>query len=178
MSSIYLANREFIPFIPNSELETIIQSLADRINHDYAQQTPLFIAVLNGSFIFASDLIKKIKTDCEICFVKYASYMATENSSNIRKLIGLDTDIANRHIVILEDIVDTGNTLEVLLPEINEQNPASIKICTLLFKPNKFTKNYPIDYIGKSIEDAFVVGYGLDCEGYGRNLPCIYQIKQ
>ncbi|MEG1762702.1 MAG: hypoxanthine phosphoribosyltransferase [Bacteroidales bacterium] len=178
MNSIYLGNREFISFLSISEIETTVQSLADQINCDYIELNPLFIAVLNGSFIFAADLVKKIQAPCQISFVKLASYQKTERANHVQQLLGLDTPIQNRHIVILEDIVETGNTMDTLLSEINKQNPASVKICTLLFKPTKFTKSFPLAYIGKSIADAFVVGYGFDYDGYGRNLPCIYKIKQ
>ena len=141
-------------------------------------KNPLFIAVLNGSFLFASDIMRKITLpDAEISFIKLSSYSGTKSTGNVNELIGLNKQIKNRNVIILEDIVDTGNTLEKIIKILKEKKVASYKIATLLFKPDAYTKNINIDYIGKSIKNDFVVGYGLDYQEIGRNLPHIYKLK-
>ena len=177
MKTITLHNKTFEVFIPETEISAIIYSMANNINEARIKD-PLFISVLNGSFMFSSDIMKKITLpNTEISFVKLSSYSGTETTGEVSELIGLGQDIRNRNIIILEDIIDTGITLEKIMVLLKKENVADIKVATLLFKPEAYTKDIPIDYIGKSIENKFVVGYGLDYDEIGRNLPHIYKLK-
>lgn len=173
-----ILDKTFKPYLTSSEIGIAIQKIADQINHDYQDKNPLFIAILNGSFIFASDLFKKINVPAEISFIKLASYQGTKSTGNVITAIGLETDLFDRHVVVLEDIIDTGKTLSAFLPQLQHQQPKSLKVCTLLHK--KEATKYPIDidYLGFEIPDLFVVGYGLDYNGYGRNLDQIMQIDE
>ena len=174
---IKLLDKEFKIFIKDNEIQNIVESISTNINK-LQVKNPLFIAVLNGSFLFASDIMRKITLpDAEISFIKLSSYSGTKSTGNVNELIGLNKQIKNRNVIILEDIVDTGNTLEKIIKILKEKKVASYKIATLLFKPDAYTKNINIDYIGKSIKNDFVVGYGLDYQEIGRNLPHIYKLK-
>lgn len=174
---INVLDKSFIEFIRKEEIENEIASLADQINKDFAGKEVVFIAVLNGAFMFASDLMKKITLPCEISFVKMSSYQGVHSTGKVEELIGLNTDVTNKHLILIEDIVDTGITIDRIIKLINHHDPASVKICTLLYKPNAFTGTHKPDYVGFSIPNAFVVGYGLDYNEKGRNLDAIYQIK-
>ena len=177
ISKIKLLDKEFKIFIKENEIQKIVKSISTNINK-LQVKNPLFIAVLNGSFLFASDIMRKITLpDAEISFIKLSSYSGTKSTGNVNELIGLNKQIKNRNVIILEDIVDTGNTLEKIIKILKEKKVASYKIATLLFKPDAYTKNINIDYIGKSIKNDFVVGYGLDYQEIGRNLPHIYKLK-
>lgn len=178
MGKIKVLDKEFEVFIPEAKIQESIKALADRINNDYKDKDPIFVAVLNGAFIFASDLFKNLTIDCQISFTKIASYSGTQSTGEIKTLIGLTEDITNKHIVIIEDIVDTGHTLASIMEQINLKNPASIKIATLLFKPNAYKKQIPIDYVAFEIPNDFILGYGLDYDGYGRNTKDIYVITK
>lgn len=178
MSSIRVHDKEFVPYISQQSIEEKVLQLAARINHDYEGKKPLFIAVLNGSFIFAADLFKSIHIQAEICFIKLASYKGTKSSGQVVTAIGLDTDIKDRHVIIVEDIIDTGRTLHYFLPQIINQQPASLKICVLLHKAEVTKYPVQIDYLGFTIPDKFVVGYGLDYDGYGRNIKEIYKVAE
>jgi hypoxanthine phosphoribosyltransferase len=134
------------------------------------------LAILNGAFVFASDLMRKITIPCEISFVKYSSYSGTTTTEEVKRLIGVEEDISGRHVIIVEDIIDTGITVEKIMAELDLKHPASVKIACFCFKPEAFRKDYPIDYIGMKIPNDFIVGYGLDYNGYGRNLPEVYKI--
>jgi hypoxanthine phosphoribosyltransferase len=158
------------------EIADIVASLAKQLNHDLRDKDPLFLGVLNGSFIFASDLLRAIDFDAQISFIKMSSYSGTSTTGTVKQLIGINEDLTGRTLVIVEDIVETGISMEKLLAMLREKNPADIKICTLFFKPGKFQKDFKIDYIGKSIGDDYIVGYGFDYNGYGRNLDQIYVI--
>ena len=174
---VKLLDKEFKIFIKDNEIQNIVESISTNINK-LQVKNPLFIAVLNGSFLFASDIMRKITLpDAEISFIKLSSYSGTKSTGNVNELIGLNNQIKNRNVIILEDIVDTGNTLEKIIKILKEKKVASYKIATLLFKPDAYTKNINIDYIGKSIKNDFVVGYGLDYQEIGRNLPHIYKLK-
>ena len=174
---VKLLDKEFKIFIKDNEIQNIVESISTNINK-LQVKNPLFIAVLNGSFLFASDIMRKITLpDAEISFIKLSSYSGTKSTGNVNELIGLNNQIKNRNVIILEDIVDTGNTLEKIIKILKEKKVASYKIATLLFKPDAYTKNINIDYIGKSIKNDFVVGYGLDYDEIGRNLPHIYKLK-
>ena len=178
MKEINVKNKIFKIFIPETEISAIIHSMAKDIN-EIRVKNPLFIAVLNGSFLFASDIMRKITIpNSEISFIKLSSYSGTSSTGKVNELIGFGEDITGRNIVILEDIIDTGITLEKIIELLKEKNVANIKIATLLFKPKAYTKDINIDFIGKSIENDFVVGYGLDYDEIGRNLPHIYKLKE
>lgn len=177
MKTITLYNKKFEVFMAQTEIDAIVNSMANQINNS-GVQNPLFIAVLNGSFLFAADLMRRINIpNCEISFVKLSSYSGTETTGEASELIGLGQSIKNRNIVIIEDIIDTGITLEKIMSLIEKEEVADIKVATLLFKPDAYIKDIPINYIGKSIENKFVVGYGLDYDEIGRNLPNIYKLK-
>lgn len=173
-----ILDKSFKPYLNQQALASAIERIANQINHDYADKNPLFIAILNGSFIFAADLFKKISIPAEISFIKLASYQGTKSTGNVITAIGLETDIYNRNVIVLEDIIDTGKTLSAFLPQLEHQQPQTLKVCTLLHK--KEATKYPIniDYLGFEIPDLFVVGYGLDYNGYGRNLDQIMQIDE
>ena len=177
MSAIKVKDKQFVPFIPESTIVHKIQELGETLNEDYKGKTPLFIAVLNGAFMFASDLFKELSIEAEICFIKLASYKGTQSTGHVITAIGLDIDVTGRHVVVLEDIVDTGKTLHSFLPQLVNQQPASLKIATLLNKPEARTHPVQIDYSCITIPNKFVLGYGLDYDGLGRNIREIYQLS-
>jgi len=177
MQEIKILDKKFGISINAVEIDKAIENIAHNINSDYKDDAPLFIAVLNGSFMFASDLLKKITIPCQITFIKLASYQGTQSTQNVQTLIGLNEDIEGKKVIIIEDIIDTGITLNNMIDQVKAFKPADIKIATLLFKPAAFTKNYKIDYIGMQIPNDFIVGYGLDYNGFGRNYPDIYKIR-
>jgi hypoxanthine phosphoribosyltransferase len=176
MDTIQVHDKLFKPYITSIEIDAAIEKLAKELEHDYAHARPLFIAILNGSFIFAADLFKQLNFPAEICFIKLASYKGTKSTGQVITSIGLDADVFGRDVIILEDIIDTGKTLSQFLPQLEHQQPKSLRICALLHK--KETTVYPIDisYLGFVIPDRFVVGYGLDYDGLGRNYGEIYQL--
>lgn len=177
MSLVKLHDLYFKPFISEKEISAIVKSLVHQVSIDLDNdEVPLFIGILNGSFLFASDFIRNYKGDCEISFVKLASYEGTQSTETVNQLIGINEDLTGRTVIILEDIVDTGSTLHKIYEIFKNKKVKQLKIATLFFKPDVYRKELPIDYIGKSIEDKFIVGYGLDYKGYGRNLPAIYQL--
>ena len=177
MKTITLHNKTFEVFISETEISAIVHSIANSINNS-GIKNPLFIAVMNGVFLFASDVMRKITIqNTEISFIKLSSYEGIESTGKVSELIGIEDNISGRNIVVLEDIVDTGITLEKIITLLNKENVADIKIATLLFKPDAYKKNIHIDFIGKSIPNDFVVGYGLDYDELGRNLPHIYKLK-
>lgn len=175
---IRIKDKAFKPYLQAAELDAIIGNLAERINHDYEGRSPLLLPVLNGAFIFAADLVKKITCPCRISLVKMCSYEGTQSAGKVQDLIGLQEDISGQDVIVIEDIVDTGVTMAHMLDMLKDKKPKSVAICSLFFKPDKFTKDYPIQYIGKSIPNDFVVGYGFDYDGFGRNLPNIYSIVE
>ena len=175
---VKIKDKEFKPYIEAKDIDRIICQLAERLNRDYAGKKPLLVAILNGAFIFAADLVKKLDFPCRISLIKVSSYSGVESTHNVCELIGLQESIKDEDVIIVEDIVDTGVTMEHLLARMKKEQPKSLAICSLLFKPDKFTKDYKIDYIGKSIPNQFVVGYGFDYDGFGRNLPDIYQLNE
>lgn len=177
MDIIKIKDKEFKPFITQQDIQDAVKKLAKQINHDYNNKAPLFLGVLNGSFMFAADLLKLITLQCHISFVKVASYDGTKTTGNVNELIGLTENIQGKDVIIIEDIVDTGNTLEKIYSILKEKNPKSIKIATLLYKPDAYKKQFNIDYVAKEIPNKFVLGYGLDYDGLGRNLNSIYVLK-
>ncbi|MBN8695669.1 MAG: hypoxanthine phosphoribosyltransferase [Bacteroidetes bacterium] len=174
MSKVTLKDKTFRVHIPASDINKAVGEVAHRINIELKDKKPLFLAVLNGSFMFASDLLKKVTIDCEISFVKVSSYHGTSTTGSVKSLIGLNEDIKGRTIVIVEDIVDTGLTMEKVLKELEVMEPAEVRICTLLYKPEAFRKKFDLDYVAIVVPNDFLVGYGLDYDGLGRNLPDIY----
>ncbi|HNY02829.1 MAG TPA: hypoxanthine phosphoribosyltransferase [Bacteroidales bacterium] len=176
MTKVQVRELVFEKFIPREEIDAAVQRVAEGINRDFEGKNPLLLAILNGAFMFAGDLMRKITVPCEITFVKFASYSGTRTTEVVRELIGVDEELAGRHVIIVEDIVDTGITIEKLLAEVSKQQPADVKVACFCFKAEAFQKDFPIDYIGISIPNDFIVGYGLDYNGYGRNLPEIYKI--
>jgi hypoxanthine phosphoribosyltransferase len=176
MSAITIKDKQFVPFISERNIQEKITELAAKLKEDYNGKRPLLIAILNGSFMFASDLFKALKFEAEISFIKLASYKGTKSTGHVITAIGLDIDISERHVIILEDIIDTGKTLHSFLPQLYHQQPASLKIAVLLDKPEPRQFEVPIDYTCFTIENKFVVGYGLDYDGFGRNISSIYQL--
>ena len=173
---IKVKDKTFTVSISERTLKSQIKRVADKINRDYEGKEPIFLAVLNGSFISAADLLREIDLPCEISFVKLASYQGTSSSRSIREVIGLGIDITNRPVIIVEDIIDTGLTMAHMLDTLKKQNPESIDICTLLLKPSKLQVKLNVRYCCKEIPDDFVVGYGLDYDGFGRKTKDIYTI--
>ena len=176
MPQIKLHDKSFETYLSEQDIQEKIKELAAAINRDYADKRPLFIAILNGSFMFAADLFKYITIPAEISFIKLASYKGMKSSGNVITAIGLDEDLYNRDVIIVEDIVDTGKTLFKFIPSLEHQQPSSLKIATLLHKPEATVHPLTLDYVGFSIPNKFVVGYGLDYDGLGRNLKEIYQL--
>lgn len=176
MQTIQVKDKSFALFISEKEILKEVKRIAAQINKDYAGKEPVFLAVLNGSFIFAADLLKEVSLPCEVSFVKMASYQGVSTTGNIREVIGLNIDLTDRPVVIVEDIVDTGLTMAHMLEVLKKQNPASIDICTLLLKPGKLQVNLDIRYCCLEIPNDFIVGYGLDYDGYGRNTRDIYTL--
>lgn len=175
---IQVHDKQFVPYLSAQQIDEQITRVADEINKDFHGKRPLFIAILNGSFMFASDLFKKITVEAEICFIKLASYKGVKSTGKVVTAIGLDEELYHRDIVIVEDIVDTGKTLNEFLPQLNHHHPSSLKIAALLHKPDALQHNIKIDYLGFSIPNKFVLGYGLDYDGLGRNIDCIYQLVE
>lgn len=176
MTSIKVHDKTFQPFLTVQQIDEQIKRLGLELSRDYAGKRPLFIAILNGSFMFASDLFKEISIEAEICFIKLASYKGTKSSGNVITSIGLDENLKDRHVIILEDIVDTGKTLSEFLPQLVNQQPASLKIAALLHKPDALVHPLKIDYLGFNVPNKFLLGYGLDYDGLARNLREIYQL--
>lgn len=177
MDEIKIHDKVFIPYITFEEIEHAIKRMANTIYEQHKNDVPVFIGVLNGVVMFMSDFLKQYPGECEISFLKMASYEGTSSTGEVKLHMDIPMDLTDRHIVILEDIVDTGNTLEALHKILSTKNARSIKIATLLYKPEAYKKDLNIDLIALTIPDKFVVGYGLDYDGLGRNLPDIYQIK-
>jgi len=175
MSVIQVHDKFFRPYISSEQISEKIEEIARKLETDYEGKIPVFIAILNGSFMFAADLFRELNIPAEICFIKLASYKGTKSSGSVITSIGLDVDLFGKHVVILEDIIDTGKTMHEFLPQLFHQHPASLKICALLHKPEATNFPLTIDYCGFSIPDKFVVGYGLDYDGLGRNIKEIYQ---
>ena len=176
MSIVKIKDLTFKTFIPEAEIQQRVKAVAEKINKDLADKNPLFLAVLNGSFIFAADLMRNITIPCEISFVKLASYQGTTSTGKIKEVIGLNEDLAGRTVVIVEDIVDTGATMKRMLETLGTRNPAGLHICTLLLKPGKLAVPLNIEYAAFEIPNDFIVGYGLDYDQEGRNLRDIYTL--
>ncbi|MDD3737810.1 MAG: hypoxanthine phosphoribosyltransferase [Lentimicrobiaceae bacterium] len=166
---------DFKKYIEETDIVEKINQISYTINSEYKDKDPIFIVILNGSFMFASDLVKRFSGHCQLAFVKLSSYDKLESSGKVREVFGLDIDINGKDVIIVEDIVDTGLTLEFFISRLHEHNPKSVRIATLLLKPDSFNNRFPVDYVGFEIPNDFIVGYGLDLDGYGRNYPHIYK---
>jgi hypoxanthine phosphoribosyltransferase len=178
MPVIKVHDKTFVPYLPETLIHEKVKELAATLDRDYGGKRPLFIAILNGSFMFTSDLFKELTIEAEICFIKLASYKGTKSTGQVITAIGLDTDINDRHIIILEDIIDTGKTMNEFLPQLRNQQPASLKVAVLLHKPDATVFPVDIDYCCFSIPNKFVLGYGLDYDGLGRNIRELYQLSE
>jgi len=174
---IQILDKTFVPYISATEIQTRLQEVAAQMMEELKGETCVFVGVLNGSFMFLSDLIKYYQQPCEISFVKMASYEGLHTTNEVKQLLGLDVDVTGKTVVIVEDIVDTGNTIEALCELFNRYKIKNLKIVTLFHKPDAYKKDIHLDYIGFNIPDKFIVGYGLDYDKQGRNLPEVYQIK-
>ncbi len=175
---IKVHDKYFRKSISYEEIDRSIQKIADRLNEELKDKEPLFLGVLNGAFMFTSELFKKLHFPCEISFVKLASYSGTSSTEMVRQLIGFDEDIKGRTVVIIEDIVDTGLTMESILQQLDMMKVGEVKIATLLLKPEAFQGNYKVDYVGLEISNDFIVGFGLDYNKFGRNYKDIYKIVE
>lgn len=178
MNEVTIKDKTFEVFIPEAEVLKRVKAVAERINRDMAGKNPLFLAVLNGAFIFAADLMREMTIPCEISFVKLASYQGTTSTGNVKEIIGINEDLTGRTVIIVEDIVDTGLTMKRMIEAIGTRNPASVHICTLLVKPEKLQVPLNIEYAAMEIPNDFILGYGLDYDQQGRTLRDIYRIKE
>jgi hypoxanthine phosphoribosyltransferase len=175
---VRLHDKTFKPFILKEEIVGRVADLSAEINRDYAGKKPLMLGILNGAFIFAADLLRGVTVDCELTFIKLSSYKGTSTTGKVQTVLGLDMDLTGRHIIIVEDIVDTGLTLSNFLKELEKENPASIAIASFFLKSTALQHPLSVRYLGFDIPDKFIVGYGLDYDGLGRNLPDVYQLNE
>lgn len=178
MSIVKIKDKTFETSIPEAEIKQRVQAVAEQINKDMADKNPLLLAVLNGSFIFAADLMRGLTIPCEISFVKMSSYEGTSSTGKMKQLIGINSDLKGRHIVIVEDIVESGFTMQNMLDQLKDLQPASIHICTLLLKPERLKVPLDIEYVAFRIPNDFILGYGLDYDQQGRQLRDIYTLKE
>ena len=176
MSSVAILDKHFKLFITNEKINEEVQLMADRMNSELSKYDVIFIGILNGAFMFASDLLKRINFKCRISFLKLVSYEDISSTGMVKKLIGLNEDISGKTVIVIEDIIDTGITIENIVNQLSGYQPAGIRIASLLFKSGSYRKRIKIDYIGFDVPDSFIIGYGLDYNGYGRNLTDIYTL--
>lgn len=175
---IQLHDLKFEPFISEERIVKAIDGISEKINKDYKGKTPVFLGILNGSFMIASEIIKRFEGDCEVAFVKLDSYQGTSSTGEVKTLLGLNTSLEGKEILVIEDIIDTGNTLAAIDTIFSTKNIAGYKTATLFFKPDAYKQTYPVEYIGMEIPNDFIVGYGLDYNGLGRNLTQVYKLKK
>ena len=176
MKQVTIEDKTFGIYIQDQEIQQAIQTIANEMNVLYADKKPIFISVLNGAFMFTADLLKKIEVPCELSFIKLSSYAGTTSTGTVKEIVGLQEEILDRDVIVIEDIIDTGITMQKIISQLELKNPASIRIATLLLKPDSLKVPINPDFVCFSIPDKFVVGYGLDLNGIGRNLPDIYQL--
>lgn len=176
MDKVKILDKSFGIFIEEKVIKNRIQELGAQISKDYEGQTPVLLGILNGSFMFASDLMQNLSIDCKISFLKLASYEGTTSTGKVRQLIGLNEDIKGKPVIIIEDIVDTGITIEHIIKQLQAYDPSEIRVASLLFKPEAYQKERKIEYVGFDIPNKFIIGYGLDYDGLARNLKHIYQL--
>ena len=175
--SITVRDRHFRIFIPDEQIAQRVNAVAATISKDLEGERPLFLAVLNGSFVFAADLLRGMTVPCEISFVKLASYQGTMSTGNVKEVLGINEDLSGRHVIIVEDIVETGTTMKRMIESLGTRNPASVEICTLLFKPERLKEELDIRYVAFEIPNDFIIGYGLDYDQQARGLRDIYVLK-
>lgn len=178
MSIVKIKDKMFETSIPEAEIKSRVKALAGQISRDMEGRNPLLLAVLNGSFIFAADLMREMTIPCEISFVKLASYEGTTSTGKIKEVIGINEDLTNRTVIIVEDIVESGLTMKRMIESLGTRNPESVHICTLLLKPERLKTQLDIEYVAFKIPNDFILGYGLDYDQQGRNLKDIYTIKE
>ena len=176
MSTVKIKDKVFETSIPREEIRRRVKAVADEINRDMAGKNPLLLAVLNGAFVFAADLMRELTIPCEISFVKLASYQGTTSTGKVKEVIGINENLAGRTVIIVEDIVESGTTMKQMIESLGTRNPASVHICTLLLKPDRLKVDLDIDYAAFRIPNDFIVGYGLDYDQQGRQLPDIYTL--
>ena len=173
---VKVQDKHFEPFIPEDKIQQEVSRMAEEMNSDLASKDPIFLGILNGAFMFASDLYKQLDFPCQITFLKLASYSGTQSTGTVKQLIGINRDLKDRVVVVLEDIVDTGVTLETIIRQLSGYQPAEIRVATFLHKPDATIKEVHLDYVGMEIPNDFILGYGLDYDGYGRNFKEIYRL--
>jgi hypoxanthine phosphoribosyltransferase len=178
MDSIKIKDKSFRVSIPEAEIKTRVKALAEQMSKDLEGKNPIFLAVLNGAFIFAADLMREMTIPCEISFVKLASYQGTTSTGKVKEVFGINEDLSGRTVVIVEDIVESGQTMKQMIESLGTRNPASVQICTLFFKPEKLKEELTLDYVAFRIPDDFILGYGLDYDGLGRELKDVYTIVE
>ena len=178
MDSIKIKDKSFRVSIPEAEIKTRVKALAEQMSKDLEGKNPIFLAVLNGAFIFAADLMREMTIPCEISFVKLASYQGTTSTGKVKEVFGINENLSGRTVVIVEDIVESGQTMKQMIESLGTRNPESVRICTLFFKPEKLKEDLNLDYVAFRIPDDFIVGYGLDYDGLGRELKDVYTIVE
>jgi hypoxanthine phosphoribosyltransferase len=178
MKSVTLADKEFVPYLSEEKVNQKVQEMAKQISKDYAGKNPVILGVLNGAFMFLADLSKNLEMESQITFIRLASYSGTETTGKVVELYGLEFDIENRHVIVVEDIIDTGLTMQALKKLLESKKPASVKLAVFLLKPEALRCEMNVDYLGFEIPNDFVIGYGMDYDGYGRNLASIFQLKE
>ena len=176
METILVKDREFEVFLRDEDIQKEVKRVAGEISRDYVGKEPLFLCILNGAFMFAADLLKNVTIPCNVSFVKVASYQGTDTTGKVKELMGLQESVDGRHVIIVEDIVDTGYTMRDVLDSLKEKNAASVQVCALLCKPDKLKVDINLKYLAMNIPNGFIVGYGLDYDGFGRNSRDIYKI--
>lgn len=175
---VQLHDKVFEKFIDREDIRKAIMEVGQRLNDELGDKNPLFLVVLNGAFVFAADILRTFRYDCDISFIKLSSYVGTKTTHTVREVIGLDTNVKDRTVVLIEDIIDTGITMDHIIQQMKQMEARDVKTATMLFKPDAIEKDFPIDYRGMDIPNDFIVGYGLDYNGKGRNLPDIYKIVE
>ena len=178
MGIVKIKDKSFRTSIPEAEIKARVKAVAQQISKDMEGKTPLLLGVLNGSFIFAADLMREMTIPCEISFVKLASYQGTTSTGKVKEVIGINENLSGRTVIIVEDIVESGRTMKQMIESLGTRNPESVHICTLFFKPDKLLEELTLDYVAFRIPDDFIVGYGLDYDGFGRELKDIYTIVE
>ena len=178
MDIVKIKDKSFRVSIPETEIKQRVKALAEQMSKDLEGKNPIFLGVLNGSFIFAADLMREMTVPCEISFVKLASYQGTTSTGKVREVLGINENLSGRTVVIVEDIVESGQTMKQMIESLGTRNPESVRICTLFFKPEKLKEDLNLDYVAFRIPDDFIVGYGLDYDGLGRELTDVYTIVE
>ena len=178
MGIVKIKDKSFRTSIPEAEIKARVKAVAQQISKDMEGKTPLLLGVLNGSFIFAADLMREMTIPCEISFVKLASYQGTTSTGKVKEVIGINENLSGRTVIIVEDIVESGRTMKQMIESLGTRNPESVHICTLFFKPDKLQEELTLDYVAFRIPDDFIMGYGLDYDGFGRELKDIYTIVE